>query len=131
MKMKAKPKLKHKFKLEPGFKQFLWKTAIFIAAFMVFLLSVMSLVGFYIIELYSLSIPLKLINIILVHILGISIFLFLAVGIYGISFVKHFLTKFKKELLYFIIFGIIVYALMNVVWSLWPYLSLGVLEATK
>src|SRR4030043_2446879 len=36
MKMKAKPKLKHKFKLEPGFKQFLWKTALFIAAFMVF-----------------------------------------------------------------------------------------------
>lgn len=94
-------------------------------------LSVLTLVGFYIIEVYSAQIPLTTLNLILVHILGISIFVFLAVGIYGISFVKHFLKKFKKELLYFIIFGIIVYSLMNVVWSLWPYLSMGVLEAVK
>jgi exosortase len=188
-KSKLKPKEKKKFKLEPGFKQFLWKTLIFVAAFMVFsfiigtkiftnnfidtwkigiyarigyillfsiagfillyrkrltefqkfkhhlrdtlmlVVSIMTLVGFYIIEIYSSQIPLTLINIILVHVLGISIFFFLALGIYGVIFVKHFLKRFKKELLYFIIFGIIVYSLMNAVWSLWPYLSMGVMKA--
>ena len=176
-------------KLEKGFKQFLWKTGIFVAAFMLFsfivgtkiftnnfidtwkigiyarigyillfsiagfillyrkrltefqkfnyrlrdalmlAVSIMTLVGFYIVEIYSGSIPLTTLNIILVHILGISIFVFLAVGIYGISFVKHFVKKFKKELLYFVIFGVIVYSLMNIVWGLWPYLSMGVMKA--
>ena len=191
MKIKEKIPVKPKFKLEPGFKQFLWKTGIFILVFIVFsliigskiftarfidvwkisiytrigyillfsilgfillyrkrltefptykykikdgimiALSVIALAGFYFIESYSAQINLTLLNMILVHALGISIFVFLALGVYGIGFAKHFVKKFKKELLYFLIFAIITYSFMNLVWSLWPYLSLAVLEATK
>jgi len=83
---------------------------------------------FYVIEVYSGSIELSTLNIILVHIIGISIFAFLALGIYGISFVKSFIKKFRKEILYFLVFGIVAYSLMNVVWSLWPYLSMAVMR---
>jgi exosortase/archaeosortase family protein len=177
--------------MEKGFKQFLWKTGVFILAFVIFSaiigtkiftnnfietwkigiyarvgyillfsiagfillyrkrltefqkykyklkdgimagLSIIALVGFYIIEVNSANIELNILNIILVHALGISIFILLALGIYGIKFVKHFTKSFKKELLYFIIFGIIVYSFMNVVWSLWPYFSAGVLVVVK
>jgi exosortase/archaeosortase family protein len=186
---KGKPR--EKKKLEPGFKSFLWRTGIFLGAFMAYsfiigkqiflnnfmtlwridiyprigyillfsiagfillyrkrltafqrfkykprdalmlLVSVMMLVAFCVVEIYSVIIPLTTLNLILVHIIGISIFLFLAVGIYGISFTKHFLIKFKKELFYFLIFGIIVYSLMNVVWNSWPFFSAGVLVAVK
>jgi exosortase/archaeosortase family protein len=191
LKTKEKQKLKAEASYGPGFRQFLWKTLLFIAVFMVFsfiigtqiflnnfmsnwkidiyprigyillfslagfillyrkklmefqkykykprdalmlLVSVMMLLGFYVVELYSSQILLTGFHLIIVHLLGISIFLFLAAGIYGISFVKHFLKKFRKEISYFLVFGVIVYLLMNVVWSLWPYLSLGVLEVTK
>lgn len=79
--------------------------------------------GFYLFELNANKIPLTLINILLVHILIISIFVFLALGVYRLSFIKKFIKDFKKELLYFLIFGIVTASLMNAVWSLWPYLS--------
>lgn len=93
-------------------------------------LSLVALVGFYLIETYSGQLNPSLINIILVHILGVSIFLLLALGVYGIDFAKHFLKKFKKELLYFLVFAIVTYSFMNLVWSLWPYLSLAVMKST-
>ena len=93
-------------------------------------LSVVALAGFYFVETYSAQINQTLLNMILVHALGISIFAFLALGVYGISFAKHFAKKFKKELLYFLIFAIITYSFMNLVWGLWPYLSLAVLKVT-
>ncbi len=93
-------------------------------------LSVIALAGFYFVETYSSQINLTILNMILVHALGISIFVFLALGIYGIDFAKHFVKKFKKELFYFLIFAIITYSFMNLVWSLWPYLSLAVLKVT-
>lgn len=180
-----------KFKMEKGFKQFLWKTGIFVTVFIIFsliigskiftadfinlwkisiytrigyillfsiagfillyrqrlthfkkfkykpkdalmlIISIITLIGFYLIEIYSAQIPVTILNLILVHILGISIFLFLATGIYGIDFSKHFIKNFKKELIYFLIFGIVVYAFMNFVWNLWPYLSLAVLKVTQ
>ena len=57
-----------------------------------------------------------------------SIFGFLGLGVFGLEFIKDFFNKFKKELIYFLIFGVIVYSLMNLVWKLWPYLSLVVLK---
>jgi len=177
--------------MEKGFKQFLWKTGIFIAMFLAFsaligtklyannllegwkigiygrigyillfsiagfillyrerllkfkvfkrktidfifiIISIILLISFYIIEINAGNIQLNIINIILVHLLGISIFVFLILGIYGWAFIKDFIKKFKKEIIYFLIFGIIVYSLMNVVWSLWPYLSLAVLKVTQ
>jgi len=71
------------------------------------------------------------INILWFHALALSGFVFLVLGVYGFGFVKDFVKKFKKELGYFLVFGIIVYSFMKAVWSLWPYLSLGVLESIK
>ncbi len=96
-----------------------------------FLLSALSfilLIGFYLFEINANKIPLTLINIILVNILGVSIFIFLFLGVYGIDFIKSFVKTFKRELIYFLIFGIITASLMNFVWSLWPYFSAVVLK---
>ena len=71
------------------------------------------------------------INILWFHMLALSGFVFLVLGVYGVDFVKSFIKKFKRELIYFLVFGIIVYSFMKAVWSLWPYLSLAVLEAVK
>ncbi len=109
------------------FEKFKKKAIDFVFIFISFIL----LAGFYIVEINAGRIQLNTINIILVHTLGISIFIFLILGIYGWGFIKNFIKKFKKELIYFLIFGIIVYSLMNVVWSLWPYLSLVVLKVTQ
>jgi exosortase/archaeosortase family protein len=83
---------------------------------------------FYIVELNINNIPASILNIILIQILFLSIFFTLVLGIFGLNFVKGFIKKFKKELIYFFIFGIIVYSLMNQVWKLWPYLSLIVMK---
>ena len=40
------------------------------------------------------------------------------------------MKQFRKELVYFLIFGALVYSLMYQVWKLWPYLSLIVLKIT-
>ena len=94
-------------------------------------LSFLLLGGFYILSNNINKINSSIINIIWFHIFALSIFVFLVLGVYGVGFVKSFVKKFKKELVYFLIFGIIVYSLMKAVWSLWPYLSLGVLESVK
>jgi len=98
--------------------------------FLLLILSFILLIGFYLFEINAYKIPLNLINIILVHILGVSIFIFLALGVYGIDFIKKFIKQFKKELIYFLIFGVITASLMNFVWSLWPYFSDLVLKMT-
>jgi exosortase len=107
------------------FKVFKRKTIDYILIAISFVL----LIGFYILEKNAGKLTFDTINIILVHIFGLSIFVFLVLGIYGWDFIKNFAKKFKKEILYFLIFGIIVYSLMKTVWNLWPYLSLGVLES--
>jgi exosortase/archaeosortase family protein len=94
-------------------------------------LSFILLIGFYILELNIQSIPITATTIILVHVLFVSIFLSLVLGIYGLGFAKSFLKKFKKEIIYFLIFGTIMALLMNVVWSLWPYFSMVVLKAVS
>lgn len=98
--------------------------------FMLVCVSVALLIGFYLIESNIQNIPFNILNMILLHILGISIFIFLVPGIYGWKFVLTFIRKFRKELGYFAIFGIITYSLMNLIWSLWPYLSDIVLNVT-
>lgn len=174
--------LKNK-KFSPGFKQFLIKTTIFVAIFIlisyflgrkaynsnllygfdlyiyggmgyIFLFSVLGfillyrdklyklnkekyqtrdfafliislfLLGlFYLIEVNISKISVNIPNIIMVHILLIGLVSFLTIGFYGVSFINSFMKKFKKELFYFLIFGVIAYALMSKVWTLWPYLS--------
>lgn len=96
--------------------------------FLFVLLSLIFLAGFYIFEIYAYEITLNLTNILLVHVLGILIFVFLALGVYGFGFIKKFVKDFRKEILYFIIFGILAASLMNLVWSLWPYFSIFVLK---
>lgn len=96
--------------------------------YMWIILSFVLLAAFYILEKNIFKIQLNMLNILLVHILGLSIFVFLILGIYGINFIKEFIIKFKKELFYFSIFGIITYSLMKAVWGLWPYFSLSVLK---
>ncbi len=175
-------------KLNPGFKQFLVKTGLFVGLFMVFIfligtklyqydilsswkiemwgrvgyillfsiagfillyrtrlmklekfkykikdflllvISFILLIGFYLFEINANKISITTINIILVNILGVFIFVFLGLGVYGIGFIINFFKKFKKELGYFLIFGIITASLMNLVWGLWPYFSLIVLK---
>jgi exosortase len=177
--------------MEKGFKQFLWKTGIFVLLFIIFsgiiginlfanglltkwkleiygrigyillfsiagfilvyrkrltefkvfkrkpidivfiVLSFILLFAFYMVEESAGNIAINTLNIILVHALGLSVFVFLVFGIYGWEFIKNFAKNFKKEIMYFLIFGIIVYSLMKTVWSLWPYLSAGVLTVTK
>jgi exosortase/archaeosortase family protein len=177
-----------KLKLNEGFRQFLWKTVLFIGMFMAFIfligtklyhydilsgwkieiygrvgyillfslagfillyrerlmelgrfkhkwgdfllvaLSFISLAGFYAFEIYAYKFSINLTNIALVHILGVSIFVFLILGIYGLDFIKNFLRRFRKELLYFLIFGIVAASLMDFVWGLWPYFSDTVLR---
>jgi exosortase/archaeosortase family protein len=99
--------------------------------FFILAFSFLLLIAFYILELNINKIPLTLSTIIFVHLLGISIFLFLAIGVYGTGFVKDFIKKFKKEICYFLIFGIVMALLMNAVWSLWPYFSLVVLKVVS
>lgn len=95
----------------------------------IFLLaSISSLICFYILELNISSIEVNVANIIFVHLSFLSPFVFLLLGIFGLEFIKGFIKEFKKELIYFLIFGVITYSLMNAVWSLWPYFSLIVLK---
>lgn len=94
-------------------------------------ISFILVISFYILELNISSITPNIISILLVHLLFLSIFVFLILGIFGLKFIKSFAKKFKKELIYFLIFGIIVYSLMNLVWQLWPYLSMIVLKISN
>ncbi|MDD5192297.1 MAG: archaeosortase/exosortase family protein [Candidatus Nanoarchaeia archaeon] len=98
--------------------------------FLLLVISFILLIGFYLFEINANKIPISTINILLVHILGVSTFVFLGLAVYGFEFIKEFIKKFKKELGYFIIFGIVTASLMNLVWSLWPYFSDLVLRMT-
>ena len=89
-------------------------------------LSLITTVGFYILELNIEIFSPEVFSIFLVHLLFLSIFVFLGLGVFGLKFLGDFFRKFKNELGYFLIFGIVVYFLMNQVWKLWPYLSLAV-----
>ncbi|KHO53798.1 MAG: hypothetical protein QT05_C0001G0020 [archaeon GW2011_AR13] len=95
------------------------------------LISLIATIGFYLLELNIQRLSPTFFSIILVHLLFLSIFIFLIMGIFGVKFIMDFINKFKKELVYFLIFGIVVYSLMNFVWQLWPYLSLIVLKITN
>jgi exosortase/archaeosortase family protein len=87
------------------------------------ILSFVCVVLFYALELNIKSFSPTVFGIIIVHTLFLSIFVFLILGIFGLKFVKYFILKFKKELGYFLIFGVVVYSLMYQVWKLWPILS--------
>ena len=78
---------------------------------------------FYFVEINISKISVNLINILLVHLLLIGAISFLIVGIYGSGFLSYFIKRFRKELIYFLIFGIVAYSLMSFAWNLWPYLS--------
>lgn len=95
------------------------------------IISFVLVILFYLLELNISGITPNVISIVLVHLLFLSIFVFLILGIFGIKFILDFVKKFKKELIYFLIFGIIVYSLMNLVWRLWPYLSFIVLKISN
>lgn len=99
--------------------------------FLFLLMSFIFVSIFYFLELNITKIEISLVNIILVQGLFLSIFICLLIGIYGLDFIRNFFRRFKKELLYFLVFGIVVYSLMYQVWKLWPYLSLFVLKITK
>ena len=65
-------------------------------------ISFILLFAFYTVEKNAGNISLTAVNIILVHILGLSIFVFLVFGIYGWAFIKNFAKNFKNEILYFL-----------------------------
>lgn len=87
------------------------------------IISLLTTISFYILELNIDKIKINIINTILIHTLFLSIFISLIIGIFGIQFIKTFYKQYKKELRIFLAFGIITYSLMNLVWNLWPYLS--------
>lgn len=173
-------------KLEKGFRQFLWKTGIFVALFIAFsfligtklyannlldgwkigiygrvgYIALFSIAGFillyrkrllkiksfnykardslslgfsffflsifYLFEIYANRFQIDLVNILLFHFIGISIFIFMILGIYGVDFIAHFFKTFNKELWWFLAFAIVTGSLMNLVWNSWPYLSTAV-----
>lgn len=57
------------------------------------------------------------------HVLFLSIFVFLILAIFGLPFIKDFIIKFKKEIIYILLFTIVAYAAMIYVWRAWTYLS--------
>lgn len=94
------------------------------------ILSLVFTVLFYILELNIGMFSPDILSIFLVHLLFLLIFVFLGLGVFGLKFLGDFFKKFKKELGYFLIFGIVVYSLMYQVWKLWPYLSLIVTKVS-
>ncbi len=78
---------------------------------------------FYIIELNINKITPSIISIFLIHLLFLLMLILLVFGTFSFNLVKNIFIKFKKEVFYFLIFGIITYSLMAYVWKLWPYLS--------
>ncbi|MFC1682133.1 archaeosortase/exosortase family protein [Nanoarchaeota archaeon] len=95
------------------------------------LLSALFTILFYILELRIDFIQINTLNTFLIHLIFLSIFFFLLLGVFSLEFLRNFLKKFKKELIYFLLFGIIVYSLMTLVWKLWPFLSLIVLRIVE
>jgi exosortase/archaeosortase family protein len=60
---------------------------------------------------------------ILSHVLFLSIFIVLALAIFGISFIKYFIKNFKKEIMYILLFTAIAYAAMTYIWGAWVFFS--------
>ena len=77
------------------------------------LISLIAIIGFYILELNIHKISVNWANILLIHCLFLSMFFFLILGIFGFEFIKEFAKKFRREMIYFLIFGVVVYSLMN------------------
>jgi len=94
--------------------------------YFVLILSIILLASFYFLELNIEKIEATFLNVVLVHVLFLAAFLSLFLGIYGLSFIYNFIKKFRKELLYFLIFGVVTGSLMELVWRAWPYLSSAV-----
>jgi exosortase/archaeosortase family protein len=86
---------------------------------------------FYMFEVNAYKFEISFLKLILIHFIGIGIFAFLALGVYGVKFIDDFIKKFKKEIIYFLIFGVIVYSFMNLVFDLWRPLSYLVLNITR
>ena len=95
------------------------------------IISIIAVITFHILESVINFVPVNWTNTILIHALFLSIFVFLALGVFGFNFMKDFSIGFKREITYFLIFGVVVYSLMYQVWKLWPYLSLAVLNSVK
>ncbi|HVA97087.1 MAG TPA: archaeosortase/exosortase family protein [Candidatus Acidoferrales bacterium] len=64
----------------------------------------------------------------LAHALVIAVPVLLAFGVFGASFLKKFIKKFKKELLLCLGMSVAFYFAIFYVWQLWPYLSALVLH---
>lgn len=65
------------------------------------------------------------------HLLAIGIILILFLGIFGISYIKYFISHYKKTLIYCIGIATVFYFAIFQVWKLWPYFSFIVLKAVK
>lgn len=62
------------------------------------------------------------------HVLLIFMILFLILGIFGMPFLKHFVSLYKKELSICVVIATIFYGAIFYVWGFWPYLSTFVLH---
>ncbi len=92
------------------------------------LVSLVLLILFYLFERNAYKFEIGFFSVLLVHLIGIGIFVFLALGVYGVDFIRSFIKRFRKEIIYFLIFGVIVYSFMNLVFGLWRHLSYLVLN---
>lgn len=108
-------------------EEFAWEKLNFIYL----VISFVCVVVFYLLELNVDSLSVGFLSIVFVHLLFLSIFVFLVLGVFGRRFILDFFKNFRRELFYFLIFGIIVYSLMFFVWKLWSYFSLVVLRANS
>jgi exosortase/archaeosortase family protein len=93
------------------------------------ILSPALLITFYSIEPFFVDKAANIFTVFTLQFIFLMTFATLVMAAFGIETIKYILKTFKKELIYFLIFGLIVYALMVPVWKLWPYLSLIVLKA--
>ncbi|MFA9289402.1 MAG: archaeosortase/exosortase family protein, partial [Weeksellaceae bacterium] len=66
---------------------------------------------------------------IITHLLLISVPLFLAIGVFGLKFIRYFVFTFKKEIAICLILSVIFYFSIFEVWKLWPYFSNAVLKS--
>jgi len=57
------------------------------------------------------------------HILFLSIFIVLIIAIFGMPFIKDFIRKFKKEIIYIILCTLVAYVAMTYVWKAWTFFS--------
>ncbi len=65
------------------------------------------------------------------HALIIAIPVFLAVGVFGLAFMRYFVHRFKQELLVCLVMSVVFYFAIFQVWKLWPYFSGVVLKSVS